>query len=104
MASFVALIFLAGCATSQPDWKNRIGSYSYDQAIVDMGPPDNAMNFADGTVIAKWYSSRRVSFGFGAGASNGGAGGGISGPIGDEMRVTQFRFGPDGILESVTGD
>lgn len=63
---------LAGCATG-PDWNTRIGSYTYDQAIVDMGPPDKSAKLSDGTTVAEWLAYRSgtgrayVSGGYGYG-------------------------------------
>lgn len=56
-------LFWAGCATEPKiDWKSRVGAYSYDQAVIDMGPPDRSAKLSDGTVVAQWLSRRGSSF------------------------------------------
>lgn len=46
---------LAGCATTPKiDWQTRVGSYTYDQAITEFGPPDKAAKLSDGTTVAEW--------------------------------------------------
>ena len=59
LAVFMAAL-LTGCATHRINWDGRIGNYSYDQAIVDMGPPDKMARLSDGKTVAEWitrYSS-----------------------------------------------
>jgi hypothetical protein len=48
-------LVLAGCATTPKiDWKTRVGTYTYDQAITELGPPDKAAKLTDGTTVAEW--------------------------------------------------
>ena len=64
---------LAGCA-SRPkldphtDWNSRVGSYTYDQAVAELGKPD-AINESNEGKTADWILKRGslVSFGFGVG-------------------------------------
>jgi hypothetical protein len=64
IAGGLFLVLLAGgCATSKIDWNSRIGHYTYDQAIVDLGPPDKSAKLADGTVVADWLLQRGGSVG-----------------------------------------
>lgn len=49
-------VLLAGCATHRVDWKTRIGHYTYDRAVLDMGPPDKKETLKDGTVVAEWLT------------------------------------------------
>jgi hypothetical protein len=51
-------LLLAGCATQRIDWASRIGSYSYDQAVVDLGPPDKYAKLSEGTAVADWLVQR----------------------------------------------
>jgi hypothetical protein len=54
-----ALIFLAaGCATNRVDWGARVGSYTFDQAVMEYGPPDKQAKLQDGTVVAEWLTRR----------------------------------------------
>ncbi len=52
-------LLLAGCATtSRIDWKSRLGIYTYEQAILEFGPPDKNAKLSDGTVVAEWLTRR----------------------------------------------
>jgi hypothetical protein len=54
----VAILF-AGCATTPKiDWQARVGVYTYDQAVMDFGPPDKSAKLADGTSVADWVTDR----------------------------------------------
>jgi hypothetical protein len=51
-------LLLGGCATSSKvTWENRIGSYSFDQAVLDYGPPDKSATLTDGTKVHEWLTS-----------------------------------------------
>lgn len=52
----VALAFMAGCATHQVDWGSRIGKYSFDQAVVELGPPDKQAKLSNGQTVAEWIT------------------------------------------------
>ncbi|MFN7139513.1 MAG: hypothetical protein ACK4UN_09250 [Limisphaerales bacterium] len=54
----IIALFLAGCATQRIDWNARVGHYTYDQAVLEMGPPDRAAKIADGTLVAEWLTYR----------------------------------------------
>ena len=46
---------VAGCvATSRIDWTARLGSYTYDQAVAEFGPPDKVAKLSDGAIVAEW--------------------------------------------------
>lgn len=52
---FAAILALfAGCATT--DWNKRVGSYTLDQAISELGPPDKQAKLADGRLVAEWVT------------------------------------------------
>jgi hypothetical protein len=51
-----AAILFAGCATHRTDWNARVGSYTLDQAIVELGPPDKQAKLTDGKTVAEWIS------------------------------------------------
>jgi hypothetical protein len=110
LCAIVALVgwLVAGCATKKVDWNNRVGSYTYDQAVADMGPPDKQATLSDGKTVAEWITHRAggggLSFGVG-GASFGshtGVGVGVSQSvgIGGSDRVLRLVFGTDGKLVS----
>ena len=55
----LAAILFAGCATAPKiDWQARVGVYTYDQAVMDFGPPDKIAKLADGTSVADWVTER----------------------------------------------
>ena len=76
---FVLLIVLAllagGCASGSKasvkdiDWGSRIGTYTYEEALADLGEPDVIGQSSEGT-IAEWVLKRspNVTFGFGFGS------------------------------------
>jgi hypothetical protein len=52
------VLALAGCATTPKiDWRSRIGTYTYDQAITELGPPDKAAKLTTGATVAEWLES-----------------------------------------------
>jgi hypothetical protein len=53
---------LAGCATQKVNWAARVGVYTFDQAVLELGPPDNHAKLTDGTVVADWLTSRRGAY------------------------------------------
>ncbi len=58
------LWLLTGCV-HPVDWKNRIGSYTYDDAVRELGPPDKKETLSDNTLVAEWETARgftRVSY------------------------------------------
>ena len=56
-------VFLTGCASTKIDWNSRIGNYTYDQAVLELGPPDKYAKLTDGTVVAEWMTRRGYSGG-----------------------------------------
>ena len=53
-----AALLLAGCVTQKIDWASRVGNYTYDQAVMEFGPPDKSAKLSDGTTIAEWLVRR----------------------------------------------
>ena len=97
---YLALL-LTGCAsTPKTDWNSRVGSYVYDQAVAEMGPPDKSARLSDGSTVAEWFIKHgpSVSFGVGTGFYSHGSSVGVgqsigTGPSGEYLRLT---FGADG--------
>lgn len=59
----LAAFLWTGCASkSRIDWNSRVGKYTYDQAVIEMGPPDKSAKLSDGTVVTQWLSRRGSSF------------------------------------------
>lgn len=70
LAFLTAGWLVAGCAsTPKVDWNSRIGNYTYDQAVLEMGPPNKSTKLTDGTIVADWFirPSSSLSFGVGTG-------------------------------------
>jgi hypothetical protein len=59
--AFAAL--LSACSTTKIDWNSRVGTYAYDQALVDLGPPDKSAQLSDGGTVAEWLTRRGRSGG-----------------------------------------
>lgn len=49
----------AGCA-SRPrvDWSTRVGTFTFDDAVREMGPPDRSADLSDGGRVAEWLTRR----------------------------------------------
>ena len=55
-ALVAVVVFLSGCATAKIDWSKRIGTYTYDQTVLELGPPDKQAKLSDGHIVAEWIS------------------------------------------------
>ena len=60
----VALLLLVGCATHRVDWGSRIGTYTFDNAVIELGPPDKQAKLEDGTLVADWLTRRGSTFAY----------------------------------------
>ncbi|MBI3881368.1 MAG: hypothetical protein HY301_15060 [Verrucomicrobia bacterium] len=58
LTALATALLLAGCATGRVDWNSRVGTYTLDQAVVELGPPEKQAKLSDGTVVAEWMTSR----------------------------------------------
>ncbi|MDX1950834.1 MAG: hypothetical protein SFY81_01550 [Verrucomicrobiota bacterium] len=68
LIAFICLGLVSGCATGPKiDWESRIGNYTYDQAVLELGPPDKIAELSDGSRVAEWLTYRGRS-----GSSGGG--------------------------------
>jgi len=56
----LGLALLMGCATASVNWDNRIGTYSYDDALAEFGLPDRVANLEGGVKAAEWIQQRSV--------------------------------------------
>jgi hypothetical protein len=57
VAAFILAAFLTGCATPI-NWQARVGVYTYDQALMDYGPPARSAKLSDGSTVAEWMTDR----------------------------------------------
>ncbi len=110
--SFIVLALLTGSCASGPkadikniDWGSRIGTYTYEEALAELGEPSVIGQSSEGK-FAEWVLERspNVSFSFGFGSigfgphtSTGvGVGTSVSPPPSGEY--LQLRFDEDGKL------
>ncbi|HXR49049.1 MAG TPA: hypothetical protein VN784_16565 [Candidatus Limnocylindrales bacterium] len=56
--ALLASLLFTGCVTQTVDWQARVGQYTPDQAILDLGPPDKSAKLSDGTVVDEWLTQR----------------------------------------------
>lgn len=94
-----------GCkSTPKIDWNSRVGNYTYDQAVAELGPPDKSAKLSDGKTVADWirHSGGGVSFGLGTGYSSGNTGMGVGQSVGTGFsdKVLRLVFGSDNKLVS----
>ena len=98
----VALALVSCSTTKKLDWNSRVGSYTYDQAIVELGPPDKQAKLSDGRTVAEWISRRSGGTGLtiGTGFYGSGAGVGVSRSVGSGYadRSLKLTFDTDGRL------
>lgn len=64
LLSLLAVLLVGtGCATTRTvDWNSRIGVYTYDQAVLEMGVPERQATLSDGTIVAEWLQYRGSSY------------------------------------------
>jgi len=55
-AQAAVIIFLAGCASNRPtvNWDARVGNYTYDDAVRELGQPDKTVQLSDTSKVAEW--------------------------------------------------
>jgi hypothetical protein len=100
--AFVSLLF-AGCATTKKaDWNSRIGNFTYDQAVAELGPPDKSAKLSDGSSVAEWIWRRSGggAFSIGTGVYGRHTAVAVGQTIGSGYgeRILRLTFGPDGKL------
>jgi hypothetical protein len=100
----VTLLFAVGCkSTPKVDWNSRVGNYTFDQAVAEMGPPDKSSKLSDGSLVAEWAVGRPsggVSFGIGTGYSSGSTGVGVGQTVysGGAQKFLRLTFSATGQL------
>jgi hypothetical protein len=111
---FAAVILTAlaigatGCrSTPKIDWDSRVGNYSYDQAIIDLGPPDRTAALSDGRTVAEWVVRRNPggAFSIGTGVYGGrtGVSVGQTVPVTGRDRILRLVFDQQNLLSSWAG-
>ena len=106
LLALVAALVLAGCVTNHVDWNARIGHYTFDQAVIELGPPDKQARLSDGRNVAEWVTRYQNggTVAVGAGFYHPGYPYGMSllqttGPMYWEHRL-RLTFTPDNILSA----
>ena len=62
LALLAAFVF-AGCATGPKiDWASRVGHYTYDQAVLEFGPPDKVAKLDNGIIVANWVTHQGYAY------------------------------------------
>jgi len=103
LAALLTAFFSAGCASKpKADWNARVGNYTFDQAVVELGPPDRQSTLSDGRKVAEWVTGHTggsgMSFGVGSFGSHTGVGVSQSVGSGGREKVLRLTFGTDGKL------
>jgi len=62
-ALVLMLGLLTGCQTNKIDWTARVGTYTFDDAVKEMGPPDKTATLTDGTQVCEWLTYRGAAGG-----------------------------------------
>lgn len=105
LVAAVSLLFILflGCATARVDWQSRVGIYTYDQTVLELGPPDKVATLSDGTKVGEWIMYRGYPRG---GYTTFGGGYYFGGPMIYHYteppmpdRFLRLTFGPDDVLQ-----
>jgi hypothetical protein len=101
LSALFCVVVVMGCASSRVDWPARVGNYTYDQAVNELGPPDKQTTLSDDSVVADWITSRSGSgFGVGTGMYSGGVGVGVGHSVGSgHDNVLRLTF-KNGVLDA----
>ncbi len=49
---------LMGCSTASVNWDKRVGVYSWQDALTELGPPARVADLAGGVKAAEWITPR----------------------------------------------
>jgi hypothetical protein len=101
----LAACFITGCQTTRPiDWNSRVGIYTFDQAVTELGPPDKQAKLSDGKTVAEWITHRNggSSFSVGTGFYGGNTGFGVGQTVGTGYsdRVLKLTFSTNNVLSA----
>jgi len=96
IALAATLMLLGGCASKpKVDWDARVGTYTYDDAVKQLGPPERFTELGDGSAVGEWFVKRNPTFSFGMGTGTYGYHGGVgvgqtvtTGGSGQYLRLT----------------
>ena len=88
------VLFFAGCkSTPKIDWAGRVGVFTYDEAVIELGPPDKVTLISTGRV-ADWVTGRDrgPTFSFGVGSYGGAGGVGVGTGTGGKITENILRL------------
>jgi hypothetical protein len=101
---FLAAACFVGCKTTPVvDWNSRVGSYTLDQAVAELGAPDKTSKLSDGKTVDQWitlHGSEGFFMGGGLNNNNYGMAAGQTMAQSYKDHVLELTFGPDGKLAS----
>ena len=100
MTGFCLALWLVGCATQRVDWQARVGHYTHDQAVIELGPPDKEAKLADGTVVAEWLLNRSSTYVYSVPGPYGPYYAGPATAYTTPGRFLRLTFGPGGQLSA----
>jgi hypothetical protein len=102
IALAVSTVLISCASTPKVDWNSRVGNFTFDQAVLEIGPPERSSELSDGSKVAEWFvrAGSSMSFGVGTGYYGGSSSVGVgqtvsSGRSGHYLRLT---FDPEGVL------
>lgn len=98
MACLCVTLWLTSCATQRVDWVARIRHYTYEQAVLEMGPADKQAKLADGIIVAEWLTDSGSTYAYGAPGPYGPFYPGYVSTYTTPNRFVRLTFGPDGQL------
>jgi hypothetical protein len=98
VAGFCLALGLTGCATPRVDWAARVGRYTYEQAVKDMGAPEQRDKLADGTVVAEWLTDRGYTYTHSSPSAEGPFYPSYPTTYTAPSQFVRLTFGPDGRL------
>jgi hypothetical protein len=62
--ALLAALLSSGCVTTPKiDWAARVGHFTYDQAVLELGPPDKVAKLNDGIIVAEWVTQSAQTIG-----------------------------------------
>jgi hypothetical protein len=90
---FLGVTFSACKSTPKVDWNSRVGNFTYDQAVAELGPPDKSAKLSDGQTVADWIKHSHGGMSFGVGTGFYGSHSAVG--VGYPDKVLRLTFGPD---------
>jgi hypothetical protein len=85
------------------DWDSRVGNYTFDQAVTELGQPSKQVKFDDGKFAVQWitlHGGDGLYVGGGYGSGNYGMGASQTMAQSYKDHVLELTFGPDNKLVS----